>query len=430
MTLQTRGCALVACMLVAGCGGGTPGSLAPNPALRDSNAAPRSGSAGSLDPTFGNGGKVIVPVTAEPVAAIVTPDARIVLLGDTDSGGEVHVIRLLRNGKLDSSFGGAGIVTLNMYAAYAMTLQTDGKVLVGGIASDERHAELVRLQADGRLDSTFGSSGVVAFAYLDGSSNGVFVAIEQPNGEIVAGGFALSLSSDVELTSLARFDANGEPDTSFGANGIVTLKLVGGVTAIGLQSSGDILVCGGPFDTSSALVARFRPDGTLDPNDKGGRLRILAHTGSLTFEGANEFDLTGRLLRWTTVAKKHGEDVRVLGLLRDQSRDPNFHSRPFAFESPLENEPHDVEIAANGDLLVAGEGSQGSGGAVFGLARLLGNGALDGSFGNRGRVVTQFAGDAAATALAIAPDGKIVAAGSLSTGGSGESLAVARYLSH
>jgi uncharacterized delta-60 repeat protein len=426
-TLHKVAVMLAALTAIAGCSAEPPGDSAP--AVPTSVVDRHAGGAGSLDPSFGSGGTTVIPLNSTPVTALATPDKRIVILGNAGSGGSAQVIRLLRDGKLDGSFGTGGSVSLHLYAAYHLAAAPDGKLVVGGIASDGFHAELIRLTADGRLDSTFGSNGAIAFEYLSGESNGVLVTLVQPDGKIVAGGFAESPTSDAEQTSLARFDSEGNLDSSFGTGGIVSLKLVGGVTAVGLQSNGDVLVCGGRFDSSSSLVVRFLPNGTLDGNDRRGTPVRLAHTGSLTFEGANEFDAQGRLLQWTTYSKTSKQYVLVDRLHRDEKRDPNFVDKPFAFDSPLANVPEDVEIASDGALLVAGEGSEnGVSEIVFGIARLLPGGRLDASFGNGGRVVTRFGENARATALTIQSDGKIVAAGVTSAAGSSLRVAVARYL--
>lgn len=383
--------------------------------------------AGSLDATFGNHGRVVLSLAMPPVAAAVQSDGEIIVLGNVPYGGS-QLVRLLRRGKLDKSFGRGGVVTLNMYVAYGLAVQSDGKLLVGGIAAGQQHAELVRVDTDGSLDKNFGDGGIVQFDYLSGTSNAVLTVLVQSDDKIVAGGFALSQQSDAYLTSLARFDSNGTFDPNFGTNGVVALNLVGGVTAIGLLRNRDILVCGGFIDPSSSLFARFRPDGILDRSDRSGALISEAHTGSLTFEGSNEFLLDGKLLQWETANESSKQLVLIRRLRRNQSPDGSFHSTPFAFGSSLSNAPEDVETASDGALIVAGRGTEQSGLSVFGVARLLASGRLDASFGDRGTVVTEFPREAEGTALAVAPDGKIVVAGVLTGSGSSVSLALARYL--
>ncbi|MBV9720095.1 MAG: hypothetical protein JOZ77_12310 [Candidatus Eremiobacteraeota bacterium] len=429
MNLRSTAVPLVA--ILAGCAGGAQSSLGSTGLPIVTTSTERANhQAGSLDPTFGKGGKVVLASSMEPMMALEQPDGRIVIGSNGTGQAQNAVVRLMPNGSLDKSFGHNGSVSLDLYAAYAMALQPDGKLLVGGIASSngDRDAELVRLQTNGNLDATFGKGGVVRFDYLAGTSNGTLVILVQSNGDVIAGGFALNPTSDSHRTSLARFDSSGNPDASFGANGVVAVDAVGGVTAMGLQSNGDILVCGGQFDSSNGLMARFSSNGRLEQNDRGGTLVSVAHTGSLTFQGSNEFQPDGKLLQWSTVSKGSGNEVQVLRLLRNQAPDPNYTVTPFAFDSPAANTPKDVEVAANGALLVAGIGSTASHQSVFGVARLLATGALDPSFGDSGRVVT-FGGGSVATALTVQTDGKIVAAGNLLASGSpSPGLAVARYL--
>lgn len=417
----------VAAAMLAGCAAGY--SAAPAPMMPARVAVRASGGAGSLDPTFGSGGKVIVNLGMTPVAVAAEPDGRIVVLADQDSAGQVGVVRLLHNGKLDNSFGSHGIVAVDMWAAYSLTLLPHNKILLGGFDPTARHAQLTQLTSSGALDASFGSAGTVAFDFVANSTNAVLTVARQADGSIIAGGYGSAISSDLANTGLARFSAAGSIDTSFGSNGIVVDNLVGGVTALGLQSDGKILVCGGFFTNDKSLVVRFLSDGTLDKNDRGGTLVSVAHTGSLTFEGANAFQLDGKQLQWGNVQTRHGTLVHVIRRLRDGRRDPGFTSRRFAFAASLINGVTDVEIANGGDLLVGGEGADGSYG-LFGLARLTPSGALDDTFGTKGRVVTSFGNQAAIAALTLDENGNVVAAGSFSSGGSNLSIALARYLSH
>ncbi|MBD5655703.1 MAG: hypothetical protein IAI50_11080 [Candidatus Eremiobacteraeota bacterium] len=390
-----------------------------------------AGGAGSLDPTFGRAGKEIVMSSLTPVAALAQRNGRLVVGGNAGvgGGGPVEVARLLDDGRLDAHFGDRGIVSLDMSTATSLALQNDGKIIVAGGSASGNHAELVRLTPDGKFDASFGNGGSVAFDYVADSSNEALVVAAAPNGKIVAGGFGLSPTNDVNLTSIARFHSDGRIDATFGTNGVVAMDLVGGVTAIGLQTDDKILVCGGFITPAKSLVVRFLKDGRLDSSDAGGTLLDVAHTGSQTAGGTNAFQLDGKLVQWTTTENANGRRhyVKIRRLLRNNSPDPSFAVQPFAFGTPLRNVPLDVEIAGDGKLLVAGAASSDRDGAAIGLARLTTGGMLDPSFGTAGRVVTQFPGSAEATALAIEPDGKIVSAG-LDVVGSATSLSLARYL--
>ncbi len=420
------GAALAAAAILAGCAAVTPQtSLPAHTLLAGAGTASRPG---SLDGTFGSGGIATVSSGMEPVAAVVDGGGNVVVAGNVGPApGEVQAIRLLPNGTLDSSFGSGGIVSLSMWDVASLALLPGGKVLLGGIAAGGSDAELVQLRADGTPDPSFGSAGAARFDYVANSSNAVLAVAPQADGSLIAGGFGLATSGDDYLTSLARFSAQGVLDTSFGTGGVVAMKLVGGVTALGLQSDGKILVCGGFISPRKRLVVRFLQNGALDKNDAGGTLVTVTHTGSLTFGGTNAFALDGTLLQWTSVRTGNGAYVRVIRRLRDYSSDPSFKAVRFAFGSPLLDRPEDVEVASDGKLLVGGQGAH-AGNADFGLARLADSGPLDDTFGRRGRVLTALPGQADLTALAIQDDGKIVAAGVATAGGSRTTLAVARYL--
>jgi uncharacterized delta-60 repeat protein len=366
----------------------------------------------------------------QPSVALVERDGRIVVTGSFGAGpGQVGVVRLLPNGRLDTSFGAGGVVTLQMFAANSLALTPDQKILVSGGSASGAHAEIVRLNADGSPDAAFGSAGVVDFDYVANSSNQALVVIAAAGGTIVAGGFGLATNGDEYLTSLARILPNGSLDATFGTNGVVAIDLVGGVTAIGLQSDGKILVCGGFISPVKSLVARFLRDGKLDRSDAGGSLSLVAHTGSGTFGGTNAFQPDGKLVQWTTAQNPGGNHhfVKIVRLLRDNSLDPSFTSREFAFDSPDYNSPTDVTFAADGALLASGAGSSGPDRTGFGLARLRKGGTLDPTFGHAGRVATFFSGSDESTALAVQRDGRIVSAG-VDVTGSTTSLVLARYL--
>ena len=420
--------AAVSAASLAGCAGGSaavPAALSGVATVRNSTSG-----AGSLDGSFGRKGKATVSLALQPVAAAVAADGRIVIAGNVGSGfGRIAAVRLLTDGTVDSSFGSHGIASASMSSVASLTLLSNGKVLLGGIAPSGNDAELLQLSAAGTPDTSFGSAGVVRFDYVVNSSNAVLAVVPQPDGKIVAGGFGLATNSDDYLTSLARFDSRGNADPSFGNNGIVSFDLVGGVTALGLQSDGKILVCGGFITAATSLVVRFLRDGKLDQSDGGGTPIAVAHTGSLTFGGTNAFQLDGKLVQWRRVQRHGGTRyyIQIVRRLRDYSLDPAFQSITFAFGTSKIDQPNDVDIAPDGKLLVGGQGAL-RGQAVFGLARLTPSGPLDGTFGQRGRVVTDFTRGANATALALQPDGKIVLAGVAHASGSNYVLAVARYL--
>jgi uncharacterized delta-60 repeat protein len=259
---------------------------------------------------------------------------------------------LAAGGELDTSFGGDGKVTTSftdVAYANAVAIQSDGKVVAAGGTGAE--FALARYDTDGALDTTFGTDGKVTTGFTDGGSANA-VAI-QSDGKIVAVGIS------GEEFALARYDTDGALDTPFGTDGIVTTDLSSGwdeANAVAIQANGKIVAAGratpgSPWRPWFAL-ARYRSDGTLDTSFGDGG----------------------------TVLTKFG----VSGIA------------------------HAIVVQPNHRIVVAG-----TNGGGFALARYDSHGSLDTSFGKGGKVATLLPGDAPGNAYAVAlqPDGKIVAAG-------------------
>jgi len=189
------------------------------------------------------------------------------------------LVRYNANGTLDTGFGTGGIVTsqFNVFGlAHAAALQTDGKIVVGGETgvdfgqSTFARFSLVRYNADGSLDSSFGTNGLVVTTINNDDVSRAYDLTIQPDGKIVAAG-AYESAANTD-TMVARYDQNGAPDTNFGSAGIVVTR-VGAITSVGetisLQSNGKIVVAGTSYNGVAAVgndfgVLRLNADSSLD----------------------------------------------------------------------------------------------------------------------------------------------------------------------
>jgi uncharacterized delta-60 repeat protein len=224
---------------------------------------------GSLDATFGSGGRVTTDPAVDPLLAgfgsfvgvAIQADGKIVV-----ASGRA-VLRYNPDGTLDPTFGTAGIVTnVAGFAGANPLIQRDGKILVVGEG-------LTRFNSDGSLDSTFGQGGKVQV------SGGGGLAL-QPDGKILVDSAS---NGSVQLTC---YNADGSLDSSFGTGGMVSIS-PGVASGIAVQSNGQIVV-GSP-------VARFNPGGSFDPlfgrNGQGvsvtlGGQVIIAPDGDIIAGGA------------------------------------------------------------------------------------------------------------------------------------------------
>jgi uncharacterized delta-60 repeat protein len=394
--------------------------------------------AGHLDPTFGNGGVVTTDFgnqtqasnLATATGATIQPDGKILVCGGVPgSQGFViaAVVRYEANGSLDKSFGTSGIVTIPSLEGVpftSITLQPDGKILAvaGGFT-----ASVVRYTSKGVLDSTFGTDGIVTLEFTGGlSASGVMV---QPDGNIL-----------VANGPLFRFLPDGEFDTSFGTGG--TAKTAAYPAAgLALLPSGKILVASSVLGTSG-FISQYESDGSLDATfGIGGQLASPGTAIGLALPGTGDFLAAGSLTN-NSVRSRSGIAAssfvvsRYLGAgVTDASFGTNggtvttIPQFPTVATSGLALEP-------NGEIVTLGTANQ-PGLPVFALARYTPTGQLDTTFGTNGIVVTSFGGSlqipsVSANGLTIQPDGKIIAVGSYSIfvpyHGLDTAIKVVRYL--
>ncbi|MFN6994739.1 MAG: DUF4347 domain-containing protein, partial [Aquincola tertiaricarbonis] len=232
--------------------------------------AVRYTSTGALDTGFASGGKFRTSVGTDTVIQAVTLDAsgRVLLAGRSSTGAVTHmaVVRLTTAGALDTSFSGDGIAvgtgTRSSGAAYAVTVQSDGKVLLAGDSSSQ--GLLLRYNADGTLDTGFGSGGHTQV--MVGSTTYLAQVRVQADGGIAVSGHA---SSGKSVALVARLLANGSIDTGFGSSGpgYTTITYSTGTDrgfALTTQADGKLLVSGSVDGSTRWGTARLTTTGALD----------------------------------------------------------------------------------------------------------------------------------------------------------------------
>jgi uncharacterized delta-60 repeat protein len=261
---------------------------------------------GTPDLTFGVGGAETTSIDddAEARAMALQPDGKIVL-GGSGSGDEFAAVRYNTDATLDPGFGTGGIQTTaigGFGAAHAMALQSDGKILLAGetdfLDNDDVDFAMLRYDSAGALDPTFGTGGVRTTAIGSGGADDVAKAMAVlPDGKILLGGYT---SGDDEDFALARYHADGSPDTSFGTAGKQVTAVGTGddaANAMAVQADGKILLGGySNGDTRDFALARYHPDGSLDTGfGTGGTLTTAVGTaGDAAFALATQSD--GKIL--------------------------------------------------------------------------------------------------------------------------------------
>jgi len=355
---------------------------------------------GTLDNTFGSGGRVRTDfpgLAAVPSSVIIQPDGKIVVAGGAfptfTFRGNFEVVRYNPNGSLDRSFGNGGIVTTTFPQgsyAFDVALQSDGKIIAAGtvfvdfIPGEPSNTDfaLARYNPDGTPDATFGSGGQVSTDFV-GMEDDAFSVLIQPDGKIVAVGSANDPATYYNFAAV-RYLSNGVVDTTFGVAGKVT-------TDFGV----------GGFDRAQS--AALQPDG-----------RIVAAGFAISQNGG---------VQNFAVARYTSSGVLDTTFSRDGITQIDFGS---CCQSAYE-----VLLQSDGKIITVGYANTESSDSDFLLARLNPRGSLDATFGVGGKVRTSF-GDlnGGANGAALQSDGKIVAVGFQATfSNQWTNFALARYLS-
>jgi uncharacterized delta-60 repeat protein len=370
---------------------------------------------GALDATFGRGGadgdgRVMFQTLDDASAGqslavggtnaklLALPDGKLLVLvaagTDVEGGGGVALVRLKSDGTLDNTFGGGDGVASAFVQMFpdpyrgalpaGLAVAPDGRIVVvaniGGRHST--HLTVTRFLSDGTSDASFAPTAPLEFGEPDpevDTSNAAGDVTVAPDGDIIIAGTYAAGRSDFAVLRIAPNGAvRARTASAFGGSNNSDLYDSAEGAAVALLPDGDILVGGTAyfpdFESSDFAIARLNGDLSRDTGFGGGDGVVTSHFGS------------------------------ALAQVRD------------------------LAVLPGGKVLVGG-----SVGGVFALARYNADGSADTTFDSQdaapdGRKTTSFSGGAAgANALAVAPDGKIVAAGFAGGTGAASDMAVARY---
>jgi uncharacterized delta-60 repeat protein len=392
---------------------------------------------GDLDPSFGSGGIVttsFVSYTDYAEALVVQPDGKIVAGGTKSSSGESFLLaRYNPDGTLDPTFGNGGKVETvpgsTSNRIHAMVLQPDGKIVVAGSAYGSGNVDiaLARYNTDGTLDTlsfgTNGTGGIVKTAIFSGVTEEAWGLAIQPDGKLVAVGY--TNTGQQEIYAVVRYQTSGIRDWSFGGGwGFVTTAMDGNshATGVAIQPDGKIVVGGRcRYNTSDDEMGfvRYTAAGALD---------TTFGTGGKLFAGGPRFRALvvqpdGKIVAGGDKWGPATNDVTVYRYQPNGTLDSTFgtNGKVLATFNPNSEYAYALAQQADGKLVVAG-GSRLAGqfpgtSDDFAVLRFNANGSLDQTFGSGGKVVTMVGTDYDdAYAVAIQPDGKIVAAGNAGFG--------------
>ena len=409
---------------------------------------------GSLDPTFGDGGRVTTTIGYSPgsfdpkMGMALQTDGKILMVGATT------LARFNPDGTLDASFGTGGQVAVpfnqsGFDTAQDVAVQADGKIVVVGLTTSSvtfnDDFALARFNADGTLDTSFGSGGKVTTDFFGSVDQARRVRI-MPDGKILVAGSAvkvLSTISSVRHFALARYNTDGSLDTSFGSGGKVdeaagaSFSLARGMA---FQSDGKIMVAGSgaPDGVSARKVALTRLFGDGGTKPPGTRDDTFGPTGQ-------GFDLTDLGI----APDAAGVDVVVLPddtilaacevsltghfqfAIASFDRDDNQRRPQPAFVTITDQSdvPMQMLLQSDGKAVIVGRSGDLSSNADMAIVRFNAGGiSPDPTFGTNGVLTVDFFGGRdGAEAVVQQPDGKLVVGG-FARVGAGIIFALARIM--
>jgi uncharacterized delta-60 repeat protein len=405
--------------------------------LLGANPAAAQAASGSLDPAFGNGGKVLTGLSGEmPSDAVLQPNGDLLVSMGLGGGAGFGVARYLPNGRLDTGFGNGGFAQATLGsvggqpaagpATRALALQPNGQIVVvgdvGSLSGQAVDVGVARFNANGSADTTFGNHGVVTtpvFAPSAGfGGQRTDAVLVQSNGEILVGTSASQITyrSGQTTGAVVRYTPDGSLDSTFGAGGMLVSSRLGVVTTLGVDASGDVFVLPAALELS--------PTGQIDGSVSAAPM-VSSSQG-----GADAFLPNGQHVAAKSVGvAKHDYEVTAQRFNAGGSLDAAFNSPSlhYAGTGASNDSASAVAIAPNGQIVYGGARFHST--SAFGLARVNADGTVDAAFGNGGALTTDFQGDESVIALLVQPNGSIVAVGYSQDNATGQvDVALARYL--
>jgi uncharacterized delta-60 repeat protein len=335
---------------------------------------------GKLDPTFGTSGRAIVSgITFKAMALDAT--GRIYVLGN--AGSKTVLQRFSADGILDTTYAGSGTATVTpstSYAAQAIAVQADGKVLIGGVLKDNSQgttkARIYRLNSDSSADSTWGSSasinvqlGTTNLLTPNLEDNLVGLAVLADGHVLVAGGSKsyapggldpvtgvnIPFSYGTAMFAVARLNTDGTLDSSYGSGGVVRSQFANGVKSVApstfaAQPDGTVALATSDAADGRLIIGIFAPAGVLSVNKRAeagyelqGPLDMTANSdGRFFILGNNPQRAKGLEIAWVNATGAFSNVVYT----DDGNPDTNDVARGNVGQ---------IAVADDGDVVVAGQ---------------------------------------------------------------------------
>lgn len=388
---------------------------------------------GFLDTTYGNSGFSVYNSGAYGQCLEVDVNQRMVI-GTYNMNSTFKFYRFSSSNQLDTTFGSNGVTTINLGGEDAllkdMKIQSDGKIVAVGYWEDAGSANrkdfiVIRLNADGTLDTTFNGTGklTVAFGTNEDIANAVAI---QNDGKILVAGH--SFTGSYRDIAIARINVDGTLDSTFGTGGKVTTDLAGNNDAalcIAINSDGKFAVGSYTYGAGSSNnfadfgVAKYNTNGSLDTSfsSDGKHVVVISPSGNdkpeaIAFQSNGKILIGGSAFLNTSVR----DDFAIVRLNTNGTLDTSFNADGI-FTTALgssDDTASAMKLLSDGKILLAGTVASGSY-TDIGLIRVTTSGNLDTTFGTNGKTQQGYGNLSVIKDMDVMSDGKIMVCGSAGT---------------
>ncbi|HNX06978.1 MAG TPA: delta-60 repeat domain-containing protein, partial [Bacteroidales bacterium] len=240
-------------------------------------------------------------------------DGKIIIGGNFTSYNLVQRSRVARvntDGTLDGTFNPGSGTGMNS-TVYASAIQSDGKIIIGGYFSNYNNKSrncIARVNTNGSLDTTFNPG--------TGANNTIYAVAIQADGKIIIGG-SFTAFNGTSINRVARLNADGSLDATF----VPGTGAGGTVRTLTLQSDGKIVI-GGNFTSFNGAtvnrIARLNTDGTIDNSFVTG-VGASAYVRKTVVQTDGKIVIGGEFVTFNGTSKK-----RIVRLNSDGSVDASF----------------------------------------------------------------------------------------------------------
>ncbi len=403
------------------------------------------GTSSNLAPSFYSPGRGVVAAdfgsTSESAERVlIQSDGKVLIVGSASDGigsnSKIALARYDSHGVLDAAFGDGGKVATSIASqsgVFDAAIQADGKILVAGysvsLTTGNGQFTVIRYSAAGSIDTSFGSGGIAIVDF--GGSSGACSIATQADGKIVVAGYVWSAQSQGDF-ALARLNDDGTPDISFDGDGKATTVISAGQDrgeGVVIQPDGKIIVAG-TTDSYAHALSRYNADGSLDTTfSDDGVVTGSGYSPSVALQADGKI-LVGGIL----YLGGYNNDFVLSRYGADGSLDVTFGvngtvSTPIG---AVNDSAYAIAVQVDGKIILVGQSVTAAPDSYSDIAVLRYNpdGSLDNSFSGDGISITQYGTgyrSAYANTVALQEDGKIVVAGTGYDGVSGQDFLTARY---